>query len=134
MVTRILSTTAYSRTTRSVDSNLGAATELDERIDAECLASPRNEAACWTVGGISGRIAEPEAVLAFQRTLVTPPGFCDMHGRLAHIEGNKYRRVGPGNLDSRRDAGMRRCYMPQSTLYGRSNRMNMANGVVFHAK
>ncbi|GMF17231.1 unnamed protein product [Phytophthora fragariaefolia] len=67
MLTRTLSTTAYSRTTKSVDNNLGAAT--DERTDAECLASIRNGSACWTVGDN----AEPEAVLAFQRILAAAP-------------------------------------------------------------
>ncbi|GMF58712.1 unnamed protein product [Phytophthora fragariaefolia] len=66
---RILSTTAYSCTTRSDDNNLGAATELGERTGAECPASTRNGAACWTIGDISGIITELDAVLAFQRTL-----------------------------------------------------------------
>ncbi|GMF35525.1 unnamed protein product [Phytophthora fragariaefolia] len=73
MLTGTLSTTAYSCTTRLVGSNLDAATELDERTDAECPASTRNGAACWTVGGISGITAEPEAALAFQRTLAAAP-------------------------------------------------------------
>ncbi|GMF44007.1 unnamed protein product [Phytophthora fragariaefolia] len=55
--------TADSRSTKLVYNNLGAATELDELTDAECLA----------VGDIFGRIAELEAVLAFQRTLAAAP-------------------------------------------------------------
>ncbi|GMF58740.1 unnamed protein product [Phytophthora fragariaefolia] len=62
-------TTAYSRTTSSVDRNRGAPAEADGRTDAECPASTRNRAACWTVRDVSGRIAEPEAVLGLQRTL-----------------------------------------------------------------
>ncbi|GMF52369.1 unnamed protein product [Phytophthora fragariaefolia] len=69
MLTKTLSTAAYSVATGSVDNNFGTAAEVDRRVDAECQASTRNGSACWTVGDVSGRIAEPEAVVAFQRVL-----------------------------------------------------------------
>ncbi|GMF43745.1 unnamed protein product [Phytophthora fragariaefolia] len=71
MLTQTLSTTAYSGTTSSLDSNLGAPAEVNRRTDAECPTSTRNGTACWTVRDVSGRIAEPEAVLDLQRTVPT---------------------------------------------------------------